>query len=859
MQQGLPLFGDFQQNPNVLLTPPQDPKTAGAQQRSASIDLSSFLGSEHGLLGTPALDPMNSCSVSSASNVGIRTRHRSGTLPTKLVSSAGQVSSASAANTPLMPPETGSLNVSISPGLNAVYEDPNFLSQPAPSRIRSSSIQSSIWSDQQDAGSTFLQVPQEPNANNTSLQVPQLNVDLDSILSASVSSAVPTTPPINSTNRLRSYSANNAMFNPSEKVYLQQYTPIKEELISPVPFGILDDPDVRRRSHTSAVFPHPSPMPKLQDNLPEACISITSTHTNPSLGPTNTLLFINIPSDANFTNSMNFYKMLSQFGPMISVRIVTCTENADLVAIAEFADVESAMTCKSKMNYQELIPGLSCIVSFAKILSLKDKPKSPVNVPTTSTNGEKDELLSGGSKMTILNDKFFIFQSSLNVLLQKINLTPSERLHLNIIINKALNYPSVRKSDLGKMPEPAAVRHFDTPKLREIRKQLDGNHLSKLEIEELALAMHNELPELASDYLGNTIVQKLFEVCDVPIRDSMIKKLTPYFAQTGAHKNGTWAAQKIINTIATDREKWMVSEAVKPYCTQLFNDQYANYVIHGVLKFGVPYNDFISEAMLSTFLELSKNRFGARAVRTCLESESVSRETIVAIATCVLTWFWELVGDSNGSILITWFLDTCQIIDDRHLMLTKILLQDKRDDGLDFVKVCCSKVGNLSVLKLLNYRGSLQPRDLILMRIFGDDVLDYEDAAQPLDTLRHILSDKTSNGSTFVYKVLSMPSVDAELRRHMSSRVRHVLQDPNLSGHQYKRLYEEVGLKTHQRTSSAARKKRSSRSRSRSNSANDKYPTPATSNSSSADVDYDMILRQQLEKLSLGQEKQLFF
>ncbi|KAH3663878.1 hypothetical protein OGAPHI_005281 [Ogataea philodendri] len=855
MQQGIPLFGDFQQAPDMLLTPPQDKQPATMQQPVPSIDLSNFMMSEPAGLASSLADPLNSCSVSSASNVGIRTRHRSGTLPTKLSSSAGPMPSATnTSTTPLLPPETNHLNVSISPGLNAVYEDSNLLNQPTQTRIRSASIQSSIWSDQQDSSSTFLPVPQDPN--NTLLQIPQLNIDLDSILSSATSTTIPSVPsvpsgsatsPASSTNRIRSYSANNALFNPSEKLFLQQYTPIKEEFVPPVNFGLLDDTNGRPRSHTSGVFPQPSSMPLLQDNLPELCISITSTHTNPSLGPTNTLLFINIPNDKELSNALNFYKMLNQFGPMTSVRIVTCSENPDLVAIVEFVDVESAMRCKSKMNFQELMPGLCCLVSFAKILSLNDKPSS-LGVPILPVNREREESAAKSSKMTILNDKFFNFQSSLNVLLQKISLSASERNHLNIMVSNALNYPTIRKQDLGKLPAPAAVRHFDTPKLREIRKQLDSHHLSKIEIEELALAMHDELPELASDYLGNTIVQKLFEVCDNPIRDSMIKKLAPYFAQTGAHKNGTWAAQKVINTIATDREKWMVANALKPYCTQLFNDQYANYVIHGVLKFGEPYNDFISETMLSTFLELSKNRFGARAVRTCLESESVSRETVVAIAACVITWFWELVVDSNGSILITWFLDTCQLVDDRHLMLTQLLLSESSDES-QFVKLCCSKVGNLSVLKLLSFRGDNNARDLILKEIFGQDLFEHEDCVHVSEALRQILNDKTSNGSTFIYKVLSLPTIDAELRKRISSRIRYVLQDPSLSGHQYKRLYEEVGLKRHQRPSTGAHKKKT---RSRSNSSNDPH-------AASGDVDYDAVLRQQLEKLSVSQEQQLFF
>lgn len=126
---------------------------------------------------------------------------------------------------------------------------------------------------------------------------------------------------------------------------------------------------------------------------------------------------------------------------------------------------------------------------------------------------------------------------------------------------------------------PLCLTKFDNPSLRDIRKQLDQNNLSNLEIEELALAMGQELPELASDYLGNTIVQRFLDVSSPAVREDIIQVLVPYLAQMSAHKNGTWAAQKLINTVAgmnsnskypgSLREMKLVSESLKPYAPQL--------------------------------------------------------------------------------------------------------------------------------------------------------------------------------------------------------------------------------------------------------------------------------------------------
>ncbi|VEU19649.1 DEKNAAC100122 [Brettanomyces naardenensis] len=584
--------------------------------------------------------------------------------------------------------------------------------------------------------------------------------------------------------------------------------------------------------------------------------------------------------------------MMNQFGPIISVRVVACTDSSDLVVVVEFQDIESAIRCKAKMNYQELVPGLSCIVSFAKIIFVEDTKQQQqlpqqrqenlmlqLDTPTPSSqlsghHRDQSRGTEGGiantssispsrhideqPKDTSFNEEYDRFERICKDLLaDKVSLSGPQLSHLSILIHRALRYNSVRGYGLGKLPEPLAVRKFDTPRLRDIRKQLDSNQLPRINVEELALAMYVELPELASDYLGNTIVQKLLEICSSPIRDVMIKHLLPYLAQMGAHKNGTWAAQKMINTVSTEREKWLISRALYKYFTQLFNDQYANYVVHGVLKFGGPYNDFIVEAMLATFMEIARNRFGARAIRTCLESDSISKEASVAISTCVLTWCWDLMVDPNGSLLVTWFLDTCTVLPDRHCLLAKTLCEDDATDsssittssvsqevrelGLNLddptlamgvnsrlCKVCCSKLGHLSVLKVLNYRTDLTARDMILRRIFGDSVFECDEAdldanfVEPPYLVR-ILTESSSNGPAFIYKVLSIPTLDPELRARIVHLVRTVLQDHNLIGsHQHKRLCEEVGLKvsTRSRALSSVSTGRRRRSRSRSSSTN---------------------------------------
>lgn len=55
------------------------------------------------------------------------------------------------------------------------------------------------------------------------------------------------------------------------------------------------------------------------------------------------------------------------------------------------------------------------------------------------------------------------------------------------------------------------------------------------------------LAHFAIDYIGNTVVQRLFEHCSGATKLMMLECIAPYLAAIAVHKNGTWAAQKIID------------------------------------------------------------------------------------------------------------------------------------------------------------------------------------------------------------------------------------------------------------------------------------------------------------------------
>jgi protein JSN1 len=75
------------------------------------------------------------------------------------------------------------------------------------------------------------------------------------------------------------------------------------------------------------------------------------------------------------------------------------------------------------------------------------------------------------------------------------------------------------------------------------------------------------------------VVQKLFEKCSSAPRLAMLERIAPHLAMIGIHKNGTWAAQKIIECVQSPDEASLIGQYLRPYVPPLLLDQFGNYVV----------------------------------------------------------------------------------------------------------------------------------------------------------------------------------------------------------------------------------------------------------------------------------------
>lgn len=502
-------------------------------------------------------------------------------------------------------------------------------------------------------------------------------------------------------------------------------------------------------------------------------------------GPTSALWLGGVPTSTT-TSTLN--EMFKSHGPILSARVLT-HKNCGFV---NFERVESAISAKASMNGKEIFPGAGPIrINFAKPPSASNTPGHDGAFPSPSPDpfarGETAQAGAIGeapiSTATPTVPPLPDMTTDMLNIIAEFGASDTDTSVISASIQAAIQFTNFA-DEIPPVREPTHTRVHDAPKLRDIRKRVDNQLLSQAEIENIAVDMLPEIAELSSDYLGNTVVQKLFDNCSDQLRDAMLAEIAPHMAEIGVHKNGTWAAQKIIDVCKTPAQMNLIVDYLRPYTVQLFLDQYGNYVLQGCLKYGAPFNNFIFETMLSRMWEISQGRYGARAMRACLESHHSTKEQQRMLAAAIALHSVQLATNANGALLLTWFLDTCTFPLRRTVLAPRLVPH--------LVHLCTHKVAYLTVLKVINQKAEPEARDTILQALFFT----------PNDRILEAILNDQSCGATLIFKVLTTPFFDESIRAQVVETVKSVLVKIGAQPNQgYKRLMDEVGLST--RTGSA--------------------------------------------------------
>lgn len=422
-------------------------------------------------------------------------------------------------------------------------------------------------------------------------------------------------------------------------------------------------------------------------------------------------------------SSDELVEIFSRFGPVESLKTLP-HRNCGFV---NFFEVKNALDAKNSLNGQ-VVDGMPLKISFAKPPA--DKSSTPV--PHEQNKVSSSSLPISPALTPVLNQ-----QKTFNNKKANISQIPQYKIALQSHGNapgvlSPMYEPQTKLSDSDMaLPDPSAFvfadaieplptikqssqegkKPFsvDSVHLREYRKKLESPGLPQKEFDAVFDALLPDFLELSTDAFGNTISQKLIEKCSDQQRLLIVEKCAPYLPAIGIHKNGTWVVQKLIECTKTTTASQILLAKVKMYTPALMMDPFGNYVVQGCLKLGSHRNQFIFDTMFLRCLEIGQGKFGARAMRACLESQHATEKQQRLVSLAVFENALALITNPNGILLLHWIVDS-NIAERYRDLIPKILPK--------ISLLCNQKLAHVVLLKILNQTFDLASAELLINGIF---------------------------------------------------------------------------------------------------------------------------------------------
>ncbi|KAI9216665.1 armadillo-type protein [Blastocladiella britannica] len=225
-------------------------------------------------------------------------------------------------------------------------------------------------------------------------------------------------------------------------------------------------------------------------------------------------------------------------------------------------------------------------------------------------------------------------------------------------------------------------RPMDPTTVRELRRKLDFA-VTPSDVSAVFILALPRAEDLALDYAGNTVLQKLIERASPAELGMLAQVLTPGLPEVSVHKHGTWVVQKLMDGLFSavahtlagagsadatgpNNEGGVADPAHLPssatrellvalaeYAPALLCDPYGNYVVQNALKLPSA-TGYVFASVLPHLVSVAQSRFGARALRGCLESQFTTAAQRRRIAVALLDHAEELATHSHGILLLTW-------------------------------------------------------------------------------------------------------------------------------------------------------------------------------------------------------------
>lgn len=325
------------------------------------------------------------------------------------------------------------------------------------------------------------------------------------------------------------------------------------------------------------------------------------------------------------------------------------------------------------------------------------------------------------------------------------------------------------------VPDLPPHKRFDNVRLKELRKRLDPPTIPLAEADSIASTFLPIIVDLSSDFIGNTLVQKFFERCSEPMKAQMLSIIAPHLAVIGVHKNGTWAAQKIIDCTSDPDQRSLIVREIRPWVPSLLLDQFGNYVVQRVVPFGGDYLEGVVQGMVDRCWEVAQGRFGARSMRAVLEG-GLKRFFVKQVALGIVLNAVPLATSQNGALLVTWLLDS--LLPGRYRLLAPRFVGH-------LGSLCTHKLASQTVLRIVTQQEDSQASKVLLDRLLeGESGL-----------LEEVLVDQV-HGSQFITKLFTERGVlGGKERERAAKEVRELLKKHGLENvPPYRPLVMELGM-----------------------------------------------------------------
>ncbi|KAG1469825.1 hypothetical protein G6F56_003035 [Rhizopus delemar] len=497
------------------------------------------------------------------------------------------------------------------------------------------------------------------------------------------------------------------------------------------------------------------------------------TETNVSQ-PTRALWLGNIPVN---TTPASLQSIFGTFGAIESVRVLS-HKNCGFI---NFESADDAVAARDALLQNKIFaPGFSAArVGFAKIpptpvLSTRNSDSSL----STPANENTEPFVNIPKQISVEkaagNDDIATetWQKDLYSTMKQLGI--GEQVTLSSV--QHLKASSVYHDSIPAVPELASSRKFDSARLKEIRKRLDNAEDGVQEAEIIAFECMDEIAEITSDYIGNTLVQRLFEKCSEDTKTQMLEIIGPHLAANSVHKNGTWATQKIIDLAKTPRQIELIRKNLQPYIPPLLLDQFGNYAVQCYLRLGEKADsNFIFDAMAEKLMMIAQGRFGARSMRGILEGEYVNQDQKIYIAASLCQNSVALSTNANGALLLSWLIESTNIKNRMQTIASRL--------SSNMVQLCTHKLSSQIVYKLLNQTSDVIAQEIIFKSLREENIL------------LEILSDQL-RGLSFIQKVLACSSLNEAQKSNLRTQVRSGLEQ--LKGPGHKKLLDQLSVEESQ-------------------------------------------------------------